>query len=145
MKSDGISIPIENSGRVASPSVTIDIDRSIANVLTDLKSGLAPSAEHYRFGADRTQVPPGTGYHGVTIPLSDLPQGEMLALSEGRRVLYIGGNVKYATGFGATDKLSFCFIYNSLHPNFDSCPVVTFADLQKIDRLIKGKESKTEK
>lgn len=59
----------------------------------------------------------------------------------GSKILYISGKITYQTGFGVSDTLPFCFTYNSINPQFDSCPTVNYADMQRFDKADKALEN----
>jgi hypothetical protein len=136
----GISLPIENSGHVAAPSVSVKVERIVANVLTEKLMAFSPKSKTFNFGGDRTPVPPGRSYYGITIPLNDLDAEDRNALDDNTKVLYISGKIIYAIGFGSRDEFSFCFVYNRLHPLFDSCAVVKFSDLRRFDDEMKKRD-----
>ena len=123
-----IRIPIENYGHMPSPSMSVFV-----HVYKELAGEQMPFyAKHYNFGGDRTEIPPGTGRYGVTVPI-ELAPGEIEKIKTGQEQLYIGITIKYDNGFGKESQPGFCYVYVPGHPeNWDACGVVSFEDLQKM-------------
>jgi hypothetical protein len=125
-----IGIPIENYGRIPSPRTYIFVH---VYKFTN-KSPVPIYSKDYNFGGDRTEIPPGSGKYGVTVPL-ELSPGEIERLQSQQERLEIFTVLKYDNGFGRILQPGFCFAYTPLNSKrWNACPegVVNFADLQKV-------------
>jgi hypothetical protein len=123
-----IRLPIENFGHMPSPRIY----QGTAQVLFKTSNGSTIRQSSQPFGGDRTAIPPGKGYFGVSIPLAVSAQ-EKNAIDHGEETIWVAGSIEYDTGFGERDKYSFCQIYNRDPAiQWNACPIVTFEDLQKL-------------
>jgi hypothetical protein len=125
---DQIRIPVENYGHIPSPSVHLfpHMYRFIP--------GPQPSvvyARDYDFGGDQTEIPPGSGKYGVSIPV-ELRSGEMDKLQNGTELMWVAVTIWYEDGFGHVSKPGTCFAFNPKHPLvWDGCPTFDVAHLPK--------------
>ncbi|PYN83765.1 MAG: hypothetical protein DMD96_01025 [Candidatus Rokuibacteriota bacterium] len=122
---DRVALPIENYGRIPSPKVSIfaHVYRFQSKDRTSLYS------KRHEFGGDRTEIPPGVGKYGVTVPL-ELKANEMDRIANGEIGLWVGVTLKYDNGFGTQSQPGFCFSYAGT--KWDACPVAHFADLERM-------------
>jgi hypothetical protein len=65
--------------------------------------------------------------------MSNFTADDALYVKEGSERIFVGGNIDYDDGFENQVENSYCFRSDSLIPaGWDACPIVTFADLQKM-------------
>jgi hypothetical protein len=123
-----LGIPLENYGRIPSPRVWIypHIYRFTS------KTRQRVYAKDYTFGGDQTEIPPGFGKYGVSVPLEFMP-GELAKTENGDEIMWVAVSFKYDDGFGNISSMKgVCFIYNPAHPTvWDACPTFDFAHLPK--------------
>ncbi len=112
-----VKIPLENSGHLPSPSVSLEIMQVRQRKNEQLP--LFKAARH--FGGDKTPLPPGVGY--ITA-MFEVPATEVAAIAKGEEIVKIAGAVNYDTGFNKRDSSPFCFEYDiTSYAKWDPCEV----------------------
>jgi hypothetical protein len=111
-----VFLPLENTGRVTSPNVTIKI-QAFRVAITRIQTPEYHAARV--FGGDGTEIPPGKSKFGVYVPVAegDLSQVEAEKVANGQKHLIIVGIVDYDDGFGATQRSMTCVISDKSSPH----------------------------
>jgi hypothetical protein len=121
-----IGIPIDNYGRVPSPTMKVKI---LTGKFADVKT---PDHEVYMFGGDRAYVPPGSGRFGVTVAVP-LVAGDAERLEARTMQIMLAGTLDWDNGFGTRSSSGFCFLYTS-QTHWDACNVANHEMLEKLVR-----------
>ena len=127
LKNARVRIPIENYGRIPAPRLSATVfERRVVGERTI-------HSKTYNFGGDRTEIPPGPGHFGVTIPLEGLTSSEVESIHAKQEIIYLAGSLKYDDGFGEDTKKDFCFSFDpDPQIGWNACPVLTFKEFQKM-------------
>jgi len=124
-----IRIPLENGGKIPSPRVRVSYLLSRER----LSDHVTLESAQGSFGGDRTNVPPGTGHYGISVPMKNFTGSDAASVKNGTESVLVAGNIDYDDGFGVQTQSSYCFKSSpSSNGGWDACPIVTFADLQKM-------------
>ena len=119
-----IGIPIDNYGRMPSPTLKVKV---LASTFADVK---ALAYEVHMFGGDRTHVPPGSGRSGVTVFVPLVP-GDAERLEARTLQMMIAGTLDWDNGFGTRASGRFCFFY-APRAHWDACRVGDYEMLAKL-------------